>query len=269
VVAIGISEFTFGFAFLFELTRANWANVTAAPILPSLKQEQDEGWDAQLPVVGTPFFYQFKLAEYLSRSNAKYIMDETYKDPYFRIALHDRDNNRQHRLLWELGQRNPDTFYVAPELRTRSQFNDAFLQQSVVPSSRLIRLSDCDQLADTDGEQHVILFQQNRPEWIFRSDPRRKEHSYSGREILRSYEATRPRWKPVDDTFARTLLDEVIEDVRRIEDLESQRSIVAQRHLLEDAVAGLPRPTVLKRVSDITATVFGATMVLVGSRPTT
>jgi hypothetical protein len=32
----GVSEFTFGFAFLFEQTTQNWANLRAAPILPSL-----------------------------------------------------------------------------------------------------------------------------------------------------------------------------------------------------------------------------------------
>jgi ribosomal protein S16 len=180
MVAIGISEFTFGFAFLHELTKANWSDVTAAPILPSLQEEHDEGWDAKLPLAGTPFFYQFKLVEYLSRSNATYIKNGTYNGPYYRIALHDRDNNRQHRLLWQLGQGNPETFYAAPELNKRSSFNDQFLNQQIVPSSRLIRLSDCEQLADTDGESHVITFQQNQPAWIFHSEPRRREQSYSG-----------------------------------------------------------------------------------------
>jgi ribosomal protein S16 len=221
---------------------------------------------AKLPLAGTPFFYQFKLVEYLSRSNATYIKNGTYNGPYYRIALHDRDNNRQHRLLWQLGQGNPETFYAAPELNKRSSFNDQFLNQQIVPSSRLIRLSDCEQLADTDGESHVITFQQNQPAWIFHSEPRRREQSYSGREILESYNATRARWKPIDDAFSRTLLDQVIEDVRSVEDFESQQLIVAQRHLIDDGVAGLPRPAVLKRVSDIAATVFGATIVLVGSR---
>jgi len=73
MVSVGISEFTFGFAFLFELTNANWPDITAAPVLPSLIQEQNQGWDARLPVAGTPYFYQLKLAEYLYRSNAKFI----------------------------------------------------------------------------------------------------------------------------------------------------------------------------------------------------
>jgi hypothetical protein len=36
MVEIGISEFTFGYAFLYEQTQANWGNLKAAPVLPSL-----------------------------------------------------------------------------------------------------------------------------------------------------------------------------------------------------------------------------------------
>jgi hypothetical protein len=266
MVTIGISEFTFGFAFLSELTRTNWQDITAAPVLPSLQQEQNEGWDAHLPIAGTPFFYQFKLTEYLSRRNAAHIKNGLYNSPYLRIALHDRDNNRQHRLLWELGQQNPETFYVAPEMITRDSFNDAYLQQSIVQNSRLIRLSDCIQLSDTDGDQHVITFRPNQSEWTFHSEPHRREKSFSGREIHHTYESTKPRWKVIDDAFARNLLDSIIGEVRRLEDREHQRSIVDRRDVMEQPVAGLPTPAVLRRVSDITATVFGATMVLVGSR---
>jgi hypothetical protein len=65
MVRTGISEFTFGYAFLYEQTRANWNSLTAAPVLPSLQQEADDGWDAHLPLVGTDFYYQFKVTERL------------------------------------------------------------------------------------------------------------------------------------------------------------------------------------------------------------
>ena len=61
MATIGISEFTFGYAFLYEQTRKNWANLKAAPVLPSLQKEKDEGWDAHLPLQGVDFYYQFKL----------------------------------------------------------------------------------------------------------------------------------------------------------------------------------------------------------------
>jgi len=71
---IGISEFTFGYAFLYERTQANWGDLKAAPVLPSLQREEKEGWDARLPLNGTDFYYQFKLSEYLKRSNATHAL---------------------------------------------------------------------------------------------------------------------------------------------------------------------------------------------------
>ena len=61
MVALGISEFTFGFAVLQEQTRQQWGNLKAVPILPSLRQEEEKGWDAHLPTRGIDYYYQFKM----------------------------------------------------------------------------------------------------------------------------------------------------------------------------------------------------------------
>src|SRR5688500_339979 len=106
MIAVGISEFTFGYAFLFEQTQRAWANLSAAPVLPSLQQENEEGWDARLPLHGIDFYYQFKLSEYLMRKNASFMKDGTYTNPYYRISLHRRENNKQHRRLRQLAQSN-------------------------------------------------------------------------------------------------------------------------------------------------------------------
>ena len=81
MIAVGISEFTFGYAFLYEQTVNNWDELKAAPILPSLYDESKGGWDAHLPLKGTDYYYQFKLTEYLFRRNALYIR---------RALLHER-----------------------------------------------------------------------------------------------------------------------------------------------------------------------------------
>jgi hypothetical protein len=159
MVAIGISEFTFGFAFLYEQTSQNWGDLAAVPILPSLQQEAQDAWDAHLPLLAEDYYYQFKLSEYLYCPNAKYIEDETYNQSYFRIALHKRDNNRQHRRLKLHAQTHPNTFYVAPELNNIDDFNQAFLAQNLSQNSRLIPLNDCDDIAEDDGDQHYITYQ--------------------------------------------------------------------------------------------------------------
>lgn len=38
MVALGISEFTFGYAFLYEQTQRNWQELRAVPILPKKRQ---------------------------------------------------------------------------------------------------------------------------------------------------------------------------------------------------------------------------------------
>lgn len=266
MVSVGMSEFTFGFAFLFELTTANWTDVTAAPVLPSLIQEQNKGWDARLPIAGTPYFYQFKLADYLYRSNAKFIRDGIYNSPYFRIGLHRNDNSQQHRLLRALSAQNPETYYVAPEVRTIEQFNSSFLQKVLAQNSRLIPVRDCEDIAPTDSEQHYITFVQNNPNWIFHSDEKRKEWSYRGEDILREYRSSKERWKTVDLAFSRELLDRTIETVREVGNLETVHTILAERgHLLDEGIAGIPRGRVLQRVADLIGAVFGVTMVIVGA----
>src|SRR5882724_3137087 len=72
---VGMSEFQFGFGFLYEQTQRHWPNLRIAPVLPSLQREQQLGWDAHLPVRATDYYYQFKLTDYLVRSNATYIKD--------------------------------------------------------------------------------------------------------------------------------------------------------------------------------------------------
>ena len=64
----GLSEFMFGYGFLYEQTHAHWGELRAAPVLPNLQQEQSLGWDAHIPLHGTDFYYQFKLSDYLSRA---------------------------------------------------------------------------------------------------------------------------------------------------------------------------------------------------------
>lgn len=131
----GISEFTFGFAFLHEQTNRHWAGLTAVPIL---QQEAGEGWDARLPIDGVPNYYQFKLSDYLFRPNAKYIADGTYNAPYYRFSLHRRNRNERHRRLRELSACEPDTFYVAPEINDIDVFNKAFIDSQIFEESRII-----------------------------------------------------------------------------------------------------------------------------------
>jgi hypothetical protein len=260
---IGISEFSFGYAFLYEQTHANWADLQAAPILPSLQQEQEEGWDAHLPLNATDFYYQFKLTDYLSRRNASFIADGTYTTPYYRIALHRKDYNRQHRRLRDHSATNLNTFYVAPEFTAADDFHAAFLARELTNESRMIPISDCDDIAD--GNQHYITFQTGQTTWIQHSERKRHERSFFGRDMRKLYKNTDKQWRRTDKHFANELFDKTAEVVRKIVKRE-------ERHLFESAVPLLDfnpqqaeRKDVLLRTSQILSVFLGVTLVLVGT----
>lgn len=167
---VGLSEFMFGYAFLYEQTHNNWGDIVAAPVLPNLQQEHELGWDAHLPTNGVDFYYQFKLSDYLYRGNAKYISDGTYSTPYYRISLHKNARNRQHRLLREHSALNPYTYYVAPEFNDLALFNSAFLQRQITQRTRMIPVADCDDIFDKD--QHYITYQLGQVDWFQHSEKR-------------------------------------------------------------------------------------------------
>jgi hypothetical protein len=261
---IGISEFTFGYAFLFEQTQANWGNLTAAAVLPSLQQEAEEGWDAHLPVNGTDFYYQFKLSDYLSRGNATYMRDGTYSGPYYRIWLHRRNCNRQHRRLRQHCLANPSTFYVAHEFNSIDEFNSRFLSRQITANSRVIPLVECDDISDAD--QHCITFQRSDPTCIVHSEARRHEKSYTGADLPALYRESSSRWHRIDLDYAGGLLRRTTELATRIVAEEEPQRTVFVRPLLEEAPAGNTPRDLLLRTADILSATLGVTLVLVGSR---
>lgn len=264
MASIGISEFTFGYAFLFEQTHANWEDLKAAPILPSLQQEQHEGWDAHLPTAAVDFYYQFKLTDYLSRRNALFITDGTYSGPYYRIALHRKDNNRQHQRLRDHCLANPHTYYVAPEFTSENAFHAAFLARQLTGQSRVIPLSDCDDIADRD--QHYITFEPGQVGWRQHSKTKRHARSFLGSELESLYRESDRHWKRVDADFARGLFEKTSEVVRTVVSREEPESMRTVSPLLDFNPNHAERDDVLARTSQILSAFLGVVLVLVGAR---
>lgn len=268
MVSIGISEFTFGYAFLYEQTRRNWGDLRAAPVLPNLQQEYEEAWDARLPLNGVDYYYQFKLTEVLRRRNAKYIADGTYSGQYFRISLHKHENSRQHRRLKMHADTHRHTYYVAPEIDESADFNSIFLQELVTDNSRIIPLGQCDNIDDNDNEQHYITFQENDINWIQHSEKSRKEHSILGKDIRHLYETSRMETKELDENYSRQLFDDAVSTVWRIidsEDKEYRRRTEKNLSLLEYQHVNQTRENILKRTSKVLSVFLGLTLVIVGT----
>lgn len=261
MVSTGISEFTFGYGFLYEQTQANWTSLTAAPILPSLQKEKDEGWDAHLPLRGTDFYYQFKLSDYLSNRNAKYIKDGTYRSPYYRFSLHKRDFNKQHNTLVRHAKKHPNTFYVAPEFSGIEKFNSAFLSKQILSNSRLIPLNKCKE--ERNSEQHYITFQSGSRAWKVHSEVSSFDSSISGNEIERIYRESSNHWREIDETFAKELFDSVSE---RITDFDVDSTLrAANEELLDISPENKNRNGYLRRAAELLSINFGVALVIVGS----
>jgi hypothetical protein len=261
----GISEFTFGFAFLFEQTHRNWDGLTAVPVLPSLQQEADDAWDARLPTQAIDYYYQFKLSDYLWAAHAKFRKDGTYAQPYFRIALHRRDNNRQHRRLKKHAENHAETYYVAPEFTELNEFNDSFLAREITQHSRLIPVQDCDDVHD--GEQHYITYRSGHQGWLQHSDPKVHERSERGIDLERVYRQSRPKWKDVNDRFANDLLESTRERIyRELEDEEQGERDRLVRSVVDRVPDRRTTGSLLQATAEMVSVYYGATMVLVGSQ---
>lgn len=275
---VGISEFTFGFGFLSEQTRRHWAHLRVAPILPSLQQEQHEGWDAHLPLVANDYYYQFKLSDYLERSNSKYIAEGIYNGPYYRFALHRRNQNQQHQRLKLHAARNANTFYVAPEFHSMAAFNSAFLSQQLLQRSRLIPLRDCRHVHD--GEQHYITFQHGSPLWRFHSESEEHDSSINGEDLAGFYSNGKEQFRELNKEFASELFEKasetaksaLIEERKRKERPRKKKSESDEEEIDEAKDIELlqfdpkhhEQNAVLKRTSQVLSVFFGLTLVLVG-----
>jgi len=263
MVAIGISEFSFGFAFLHEQVMIYHNTLCAAPILPNLFREWECGWDARLPSVGTDFYYQFKISEYLSRSNARFIRDGTYEGPYYRISLHRAGMNRQHQRLKELSRDNPHTFYVAPEFNNLNQFNSAFLTQSISSQSRLFPLAECGEIHDS--KQHYITYQDNSEEWILHSEKKVYTKSFFGKNLSALYLETKKMWKPIDKEYINQLFYKTIKNAERIMDSEKWIDYTKPDFFNFDPETSTSDQTLMK-ISQLLSIFYGATLILIGGK---
>lgn len=262
---LGISEFSFGYAFLFEQTQRNWGDLIAAPVLPSLQQEANVGWDVHLPLVGQDFYYQFKISKRMHGVRARFLADGTYDAPYYQIDLHSRDFNRQHRTLFHHAQTHPHTYYVAPELETAHAFNEAFLQNTITEHSRLIPLRQCSNYGRRNSHQHWITYAPGNG--FLQHSKSRSGKSRSGKELQQLYLESRSEWKPIDEAFADRVLNETFATL----EFSAEEDVTGvSRRLLDGVMQSLyARPfrdksSTLMAASKALSVVLGVTLVLVG-----
>lgn len=151
-----ISEFSYGYAIVEQIARDNSAQISAAPVFPSLIQEgrQGGGYDAGVQLNGVPLFLQFKLSDYLERQNAKEAGSMGL--PYYRMHIRSARHSDQHAMLLDLENTGEQVFYAAPMFHKPEELNEAYLNRQVFQRSLLIKPSTIGSIRDL--EEHYVAF---------------------------------------------------------------------------------------------------------------
>ena len=166
------SEFSFGFAYTFEVATAWKSNLIQSPRLPSLAEEGGKGgvgYDVRLDYIGG-FIYcaQFKLSEYMERSNAREAA-RGYPLPYYRFPIYGEKKSKQHELLCDLEMRyNTRVEYVASRFYRRKTLDDCFKMRTL--RSRVQRVKPS-MIELPDRNNHNFVFNKDGTGEILFSDP--------------------------------------------------------------------------------------------------
>lgn len=235
-----ISEFSYGFALTNELVR--WAELSAAPIFPSLIEEGGPGggFDVKLDRPGAPLFLQFKRSECMFRRSAREwkAVDAAGGHlalPYYRFAITEALKSDQHELLLALDTAPNLVFYAAPRFHEISEINAAWHSQAVSARSLFIAPSEVGTL---DEERHSVAFDGVRT-WIF-SEPRQVE-AMTSRDLLEKIQSSlKQDARPLGER-----LPEIAEDLRAAELRGRDRAAAKRRDAerrQEEARAAIRRP---------------------------
>ncbi len=163
------SEFSYSYAVTEELVTKNKAKVIGAPRFPSLYEEGKKGgYDVNIPLSGKPVFLQFKLSEYLERTNARECSKGILPVPYYRMHLRPARHSDQHQLLLDLEKSGESVFYIAPEFHLLAELNQHYLRKCVIVNSAAFSPLDVGQLPDDDD--HYIVFEKQKPLGLFCSN---------------------------------------------------------------------------------------------------
>ena len=145
-----------------------------APVFPNLIQEGRLGYDVRIDFSGCPLYFQYKLPELMIRDTAAEISKHSLQGistPFFRMYLMKRNLSRQHQLLIDLENQQPNSvYYATPGLRSNRSFNAAYISLEVHLRSVLFSPSDIGPLPDDNS--HVVSYLYYLPYAWFLSKPR-------------------------------------------------------------------------------------------------
>lgn len=192
-----MTEFSFSFAFTRELL-TQLPNADAAPYFPSLRAEALLGYDLKVGFDGLPIYIQYKLAEGLTRPQAKYWAK--YKGEYYRFDITSRRVSEQHDILKDLSVNEPHVYYVAPVFWKIENFTIYYSINRILDNSICVPLRRLPYLADFD--QHSVTYADTRRFDWHSTDDDTASDDFSGTHLAES----------IRDQFDRKELVKIDED---------------------------------------------------------
>ena len=255
-----LSEFSYGYALTEELTHGAAANLTAAPVFPSLYDEgqQGGGWDVHIPYPVSPLFLQFKLSHYMVRRTAREYSQ--FHSRYYRMHLRPSRFSDQHELLLTWETEGHETYYVAPQFHTTAALNGAYLSRNVVMRSAYFPPSVIGPLPDE--KDHYLAF--NITISCVCSEPQKLDYDFSGEAHLCKFEQLAGRVESkADKRFFLDLIDQMAK-------------IIAESDQFPEHLVRFRNPNTRERVTRAGAAgaaaytaraYFDAELVLVGRKP--
>lgn len=164
------SEIQFMFALMHELCgKLKPSGGWLAPCFPTQIEENDLGYDCCLSGSVRTLFFQFKVPEKKTRSNALYWND--FYTSYYQFKLWPHDLSPQHNNLVTLANADPrhNVFYCSPAFIERSEYSAFYQRQEIAKNSIYIPCRNLPQIQGMD--QHHICYTLHPRQFVMHSDP--------------------------------------------------------------------------------------------------
>lgn len=249
------SEFTYGFAITNELVKFLGSMVTSCPIFPSLLEEgrSGGGYDLNIDLTGKPIFLQFKLSDYLERTNSSEW--SLFNSAYYRFKLMPLSYSQQHNMLLDLERAGNDVYYSAPKFNTNLDLNNNYLTDSIINESIFITPLSIGTLPD--DKEHKIVFQHDCRNVYLCSEPEKIEY-IQGIDFVNSLEMN------LNDNNATHINNKLIIDIGKnmLSIIEKYHKNINYNEL--SMVCGDIDNDSLKFVSNLSRMMFGCEFFIIG-----
>ena len=128
-----------------------------------------------------------------------------FGSPFYRFPIRPSHRSRQHALLLRVTERDPNAMvlYAASVMDSRTSFNRAFENQTVLDHSAFVDPHD---IGDLDDSAHYVVFQPHSPVGYLCSDPRPVVLCQGGESFGRTIAKAIHSREPIDpdDYFKKT-----------------------------------------------------------------